>query len=245
MKAAVVTDTACELDQLWLRFRREREPALRRVLVERHFWLARIVAVRQYRLSSNPALDIRDLVQSGTLGLIQAVERFDPLRGVSFSHFASPRIHGEILDAIDRDSEVATQLAWRRQVRAERAASLRQGLDTRTDLFQELVEVAVGLAIGFMLEDTTLLLDTRRGEPAAPEPSAACQGFSDDWAARVAALPDNQRRVVEYHYLQGLSFTVVADLMGVSRARVSQLHRDALQRLRKMHTQRPEDDRYA
>src|SRR3954462_5000701 len=78
--------------ELWERFARDREPAVREELVRRNMAFAKRLALR-YRGASE---SFDDLLQVANLGLLNAVDRFDPERGIPFTAFASPTILGEL-----------------------------------------------------------------------------------------------------------------------------------------------------
>ena len=78
--------------ELWRRFVRDRDPATREELVSRNLPFAKRLA-RRYRGASE---SFDDLVQVASLALVNAVDRFDPERGIPFSAFASPTILGEL-----------------------------------------------------------------------------------------------------------------------------------------------------
>jgi len=98
---------------------------------------------------------------------------------------------------------------------------------------QALMDLAVGLAVGFMLEDTGLYA----GEDAEQRPTAyeslAWKEAIQKLAREVAGLPDRERLIVRRHYFEGLTFDQIGALLGLTKGRISQLHRAALALLKK------------
>ena len=207
----------------------------REKLFNLHFPFARSIALKLFRDRKGADIELADLCQLACAGLLQAIDRYDATRESPFRAFAAPRISGSILNGIPKLSERREQMAFRSRVRAERVKSLTgdaAGSDT-TDSLDRLIEVTVGLALGFMLDDTALV----SGDHSARQPTAY-----DDlaWKQLVAAvidsidvLPEREAAVIRQHYLEGLSFEQVGAVLGVGKSRVSQLNRSALTRLRK------------
>lgn len=222
---------------LWRRYAAARDLDTRNRLVERHLELARTVAATLYARRGALPVEFGDYLQFATLGLVEAVDHYDAERGVAFASYASVRIRGTILNALEGLSERYQQLDLRRRLRDERLESLRAqpGGATRRDPFAELADIAVGLALSRLLEGSGML-----HEPSGPDP-AYRQEFYDTTQERqlretmgalVQALPEQERRVVRYHYFQNVAFKDIAELLGVTRGRVSQIHRQALLLLR-------------
>ena len=86
-------------DLLWSEYQQTREPALRNRLVVQYAPLVKYVAGRM-RTRLPDTVDQDDLVSDGVLGLMDAIERFDPGRGLTFQTFAVPRIRGAIIDGM-------------------------------------------------------------------------------------------------------------------------------------------------
>jgi RNA polymerase sigma factor for flagellar operon FliA len=227
----LVVDPVRAEASLWRRFRFEDDLKCRETLFNRYFTLARAIAGRLFRQRMTKRLDRGDFDQFACEGLLHAIDRYDPLRGVPFGAYARRRISGNIADGIATLSEVDAQLSHRHRVEQERLRSIGK---PGSDPLAALSELAVGLAIGLMLEGTGLIdagdaVDTR---PSAYD-SLAWRETQALLVSEVARLPDSEAIVVRQHYDHGLPFAQVAQLMGVSRGRVSQLHRAALERLRK------------
>lgn len=210
---------------LWRRFRFERDFYCRENLFTRYLSLARSIAAREFRRRPAYGLERADFEQLATAGLLEAIDRFDPLQGAPFTAFAKHRIRGAIADGLARSSESGAQYSFRRRVEAERLASLNAGGGVNTDPLVQLSVVVVGLAIGVIAEAAA-------GAPIDPLESRSWREMQQAVLEEIARLPANQRMVVDAHYLKGVAFTQIAHLMGITKGRVSQLHRAAIVQIR-------------
>ncbi len=220
---------------LWRTLRDEGNPAAREELVLMHLEFARMMAAKTYSGRYNDTLDFAEYMQFASIGLIESVDRFDPSMQIGFRTFAAQRIRGAILDGIVRMSEQHQQIKARQRLVSERAASLQAGAEpasTPGALFEQLGSVAIGLALGFMLDGTTMY--------QADEPASIDNGYHrlemkqlrDQLGGLVDGLPERERMVIKYHYLNHLPFETIASLLSLSKGRISQIHRSALEQLR-------------
>jgi RNA polymerase sigma factor for flagellar operon FliA len=211
-----------------------------------HLPLVRAIAARLYRARWNDALAFEEYVQMGAVGLLEAAGRFDAGRGVTFGAFASWRIAGAILNGLERATEQHQQVAARRQWAAERVASLAADGPSGGSLEERLAalaRVAIGLAVGFMLEGSGMYCGG--GEATLQDGSAA---LADRQLGRhlrdaVRGLPLQERRVLEEHYFEHRPFADIAAALHLTRGRVSQLHKRGIERLRdRLRTDVPTTD---
>jgi len=224
--------------ELWASFKgKERSQTARERLFDLHMGFARSIARRHHREQAGADIEVSDLYQCAYTGLLEALDRFDPERGTPFRAFAAHRISGSVLDGIARASEVREQLSWRRRVRRERVRSLAECEHAdEIPAVERLAELALGLALGFMLEGTGLFEDGEAGGENAPHTayeSAAWKETVDHLQAELAALPEREQVILRQHYINGVSFDDLASLMSVSKGRISQLHGAALLLLRR------------
>src|SRR5689334_236422 len=99
---------------LWERFRDSRERTLRGRLIERYLPLARAAAARYYRLRPDESVPFEDYLQYARIGLVEAIDDYDPRREASFETYSSYRIRGAMLNGLGRESEIAAQRTfWR------------------------------------------------------------------------------------------------------------------------------------
>jgi RNA polymerase sigma factor for flagellar operon FliA len=226
--------------ELWMRFVASRDASLRLALLDVHFPFARMMAARLFARRGGLRAEFSDYLQSAVLGLIEAVDRYDPGRGVPFRQYAVRRIRGSVLDALASMSELHAQYGVPGAVR-ERIASIDgfsqsvDGKDTALLSLEQMADFTIELGIGFMLE--------RRSDDYAREQDIDIGAYErverreleEVFAALVPRLPPEFARVLRYHYFCGIGFHEIALMFGVSRARISQLHREALKRLRKLY----------
>lgn len=199
-------------------------------MVETHQPLVRILAARIYARRVGDSFEFHDVFHWGMIGLLEAIDRYRPEYGVAFKTYAEYRIRGAILDQLARTSEVASQISARRKVRQERAQAIEAD---ELAPFEMLRELSVGLAIGFMLEDSGMYLaeQERPAEDMAYR-SLELKETKRELLFNLARLPDKPQQVLRLHYLNGVPFSEVAQLMSLSKGRVSQLHTDGLALLR-------------
>ncbi len=216
--------------ELWCRFVAGRDPALRGQLIERYLGTAKKMAAYLYGRRGDNSIDFSDYLQYARVGLIEAVDRFNPDLNASFDTFASYRVRGAILNGIRRYTEKSSQKAYRQVVLRERTESLRERSDDADpqEVFEDLVDTTIGLALGYILEDSSLWNAEQTDRASDPYQSLELKRLQERIALIVKALPDRERTIIRYHYYEHMEFSVVAEILGLSKGRISQLHARAL-----------------
>lgn len=219
---------------LWTRLRLERRQEAREPLFNRYVGFARSIAYRQRPYGQSGVR--KDAEQWAYEGLLEAIDTFDPLRGSPFEAFARPRIVGSVRDGFAKHSELDAQRSQQRRIERERLRSLKERADSesREDAITALARIAAGLAIGLMLDGTRLLASEDDPDPAPDAyETLAWRQMQKRLCDEIDRLSANEATVVRQHYIHGLNFAQVADLMSLSRGRISQLHSAALIKLKK------------
>ena len=231
---------------LLIRYHRAGDLAAREELVKRCLPLARDLA-RRYTYTNEP---FDDLLQVASLGLIKAIDRFDPDRGAKFASYAAPTILGELKRHF-RDKgwalHVSRDLQERTLVVSREAEALSKRLG-RSPKSRE-VASAIGCSVEEVLEaqqaaasydaasldaptahdddGAAPLVDLLGGEDSAYELVADRDAIASGWKA----LPDVERSVLELRFRHGLDQREIGERIGYSQMHVSRLLRRALSRL--------------
>jgi RNA polymerase sigma factor for flagellar operon FliA len=200
---------------LWERFIRAREPQLRARLIERYLPLARNAAARFYRLRSDDSVPFEDYLQYARTGLVEAIDDYDPGREASFETYSGYRIRGAMLNGLGRESEIAAQRNfWR----------------TRSQ--DPLEPQGGGPAIGFLLDEGDDVAD----EAVQANPHVAVEQV--ELLTRVGSvlekLPARERELIRRHYFEQCELRVIAHELCLTPGRISQLHAQALLRIRQL-----------
>ena len=205
--------------------------AARSILIDRYLPLARQIAASLYNNRPDNDVPFDDYHQYANVGLLEAVNRFDEAQGVAFATFATYRIRGAILNGLDNHTERRRQAAFVRRNRRELVESIDQNSAEDADsAFREVVDLTVMLAIGFLLEDSGLgSLSESKNVPM--ETNAMVQ-LKQTLRDSVDTLPPNEQVVIRYHYFHHMGFSDLAEQLQLSKGRISQIHKRALERIR-------------
>ncbi|MFD2642004.1 sigma-70 family RNA polymerase sigma factor [Pseudomonas japonica] len=214
-----------EEQALWREWQALRSADARARLFFHHAPWARTVAGYFYNRYPHPLAEWNDYLSLTSQGLLQAIDGFDPLRQVRFRTYAEPFLKGAVIKGL------AAYIKDQRPVSRDRLAALSSEdrfSDTDSDL-ELVVNSAVDLAFGYFLE-----LGVIDETPPDNNPLNAYVQQDNDLSLSllVERLPERERQIIVGHYYQQLSFVQLAELLGVGKSRVSQLHGQALKRIR-------------
>ena len=242
-----IVDVDPYLATQWERWLRRRSSSARDHLIVSYAPLVKFVAGR-VGAGLPASVDPGDLVSSGVLGLIDAVERFDPQRGVKFETFATPRIRGAIYDGLreldwvprsvrSRAREVERAIAdfegrWGRAPNDDELADHLQ-ID-RTRLDQWLSTIA-STTVGPLERALDAGAEPRAlsGEvPIVPSAVVEEQEVRELVRAEIGKLPDREKLILSLYYDEGLTLAQISRVLGVSESRVPQLHSKSVLHLR-------------
>lgn len=239
--------------ELWTAYRESPSPALRSQLIEQYAPLAKYV-VDRLNLQPSGGVSYDDLISQAIVGLIEAIDRYDPARGVKFNTYAYYRIRGAVMDMLReldwvprstraKGNDIINTIArlegelGRPPTDEEVAAAMGISREQFDDMAQE-----VGGQALLSLDET---IDSDDGENSLPmgdmiadERAVSPEGYSADQDQRrvlaeaIDGLPDNERLVISLYYHDGLTLKEIGKVLGVTESRVCQLHSKAILRLR-------------
>lgn len=232
--------------ELFRRFKEEGDMDAREKLVMSHLNLVRFIA-NKFKNRGEP---IDDLIQVGCLGLLKAIDRFDPSRGLEFTTFATPTIMGEIKRHF-RDKGWSVRVPRRLQ---ELSAKVNQATDTLTSQLQRsptIAEIAdyLDATVDEVLEAmesssaySSVSLEAPSGADDDDTPSVIDRyatedsdlAFTDDRIIieeALASFSPRERDVIEMRFLKGMTQIEIAEKLGISQVQVSRLLRRTLKKI--------------
>jgi RNA polymerase sigma factor for flagellar operon FliA len=241
-------------ESLWNNFVAHHDPKLRERIIVQYAPLVKYV-VGRLAINLPTIIDSDDVISYGTIGLIDAVERFDPTRGIKFETYAIARIRGAIIDAL-RSLDASPRTA-RQRAREIEAALVELEAKLKRPPHDEEVAKHLGMEVDKYREAcvrtnvTTLSLDgllsTDDDEGGggglkafafedrdSPDPVSATERRELEVAlvGAVKNLPERERLVLSLYYYEELTMKEISKVMEISESRVCQLHAQAVLRLR-------------
>jgi len=249
----VRTDTQHAMEAVWQRFKADGDPKARERLILNYAPLVKFVAGRVG--SGLPqSVDGADLIQCGIFGLMDALEKFEPGRGIKFETYAIPRIRGAIVDELrkldwvprsvrSKAREIERTIAdleaqfKRAPTEEELATELGVSVDNLRDSLQR-VNMSSISALDEVVnvgddEGSMSLVDTIE-DLDAPDPVAIFDHAETRKivAELVEGLPERDKLVVTLYYFEGLTLKEIGRSLGVTESRICQIHTKAVLELR-------------
>jgi RNA polymerase sigma factor for flagellar operon FliA len=248
-----LTSPPAQSADCWTRFAQTRDPHLRQELILQYVPLVRYVIGRM-ALHLPAILDSEDILGYGMIGLIEAVDRFDPAHGVKFETYAIQRIRGSILDAL-RSLNLLSRSASKRARELEQAYLALQQEHGRMPTEEEVCrylhlspeEYARALqdaSHAMVSLDAATVLQGDEDEPMSllavlpdetspdPEQEAMRSELRRALIQAIEHLPERDRLVISLYYYEDLTLKEISAVLEVSESRVSQLHTAAMLKLR-------------
>ncbi len=236
-----------DLEMQWNRWLKRKNSAARDHLIVHYSPLVKFVAGR-VGAGLPSSVDPGDLIGSGVFGLIDAIERFEPDRGVKFETFAVPRIRGAIYDGLRqldwvprsvrsraRDVERAFSELEHRLGRGPTDEELAAHLNiTDAELTKWLASIA-STTIGPLDRAIAAGAEPAAGDdPAGHSPTAVVeeQELGRIMRDEIRKLPDREKLVLSLYYDEGLTLAEIGEVIGVTESRVSQIHTKSVLHLR-------------
>lgn len=244
---------SASLEESWAEFIKTRQSGARDWLITAYIPFVRFVVTR-LGIPTTGLLDVEDLVSYGVIGLINAIDRYDPARGVRFEAFATPRIRGAVIDQL-------RSLNWLPRsalARVRQMEGVLANLEQRLGRFASEGEVAAEMGVSpqryrqAVLDGNTMVLSLDAPLNASmqddemvalsdlledhdlpgPEEHTEKQELLRALIVALQHLPERERLVLTLYYQKELTMKEISKLLTVSESRVCQLHAQALTHLR-------------
>lgn len=236
-------------EELFLYYKTTGNPAVKWPLVLRYTNLVKSIALQVRGVYSSFA-QVDDVINEGLIVLLGAVDKFDPEKGIKFETFASKRVRGAIIDLArkqdwiprsvrrrsreidDANCELFSQLG-RMPTDSEMAEKLGVTVEKYQDDLSGLTLSSV-MSLEMVFEDREPQVGGLPGviEPDRPEENLLQGELFETLVTSIEKLLENEQQVLSLYYHKNLNMKEIAQVMGISTPRVSQLHTRAVQKLR-------------
>lgn len=189
-----------------------------------------------------------DLIQAGMIGLLEAARNYDASQGASFETYAGIRVRGAMLDEIRKGDWVPRSVhrKARQMAEAVREIEHKQGRDARDHEIAEAMELDLGeyykvlqdvsghrvLSIEDVGVDEDAMSNLAADQSTSPDEGLLREDFKRCLAEGISGLPERERLVLTLYYDEELNLREIGAVIGVSESRVSQIHSQALIRLK-------------
>ena len=199
------------------------------------------ILARQLRRQFGPHAHVDDLASQGREALLAAARSFDPDRGVPFRRWANLRVRGAMIDSMRSQGNLPRRVY--RKLRAVQAADLAyegtaedaagappatpEAADAK--LSDQLGTAAMAMALSFLTMKSGDALDHARDESESPEQAVSRAELATAIRAAVAERPEAERRLIERHYFDDVTFEEAARELGLSKSWASRLHARAIE----------------
>ena len=240
-----------DIAEVWREYKKTGDPYLQEELVVNYQGLVYKLAHKIVR-KLKQGTEVEDLISDGMVGLVKAIEAFEPERGFKFSTYATPVVRGSILNGLRRlywlpertrtkarnyQKAVADleQVTGRKPTEEDIAAHMEISAKEVYDIIADLssmyllsLDTPLGTedndaSVGDMVEDTGFV---------APESEFEFEEERSALRASLEKLDEREREIIECHYFEGETFESISQRLDVSKQRISQLHLRAVRKMR-------------
>ncbi len=240
------------VDAAWQAYYKEKKPALRDELMVKYLGLVHYVVNKLFKtMPSN--VDREDLVNIGVIGLSEALDRYDPNYGIKFETYAIPRIRGAIIDDLRKQDWIPRSLRSKSNKIKKVVEELEQAC--RGDVTDKTVAGHLGISESEYHQwqsqlNSTAVISLDKPHPnfddhnlyEAIEDMASTNPLEsieeDEMSAllvrMIKTLPEKSRLAIQLYYYEHLTFKEIGQILSVSESRISQIHSETMEKLRKL-----------
>lgn len=243
-----------DLNKLWSEYKEQGSQLAKDKLLAEYAPLVRYTAQRM-AVNLPRSVDVEDLFGTGIIGLIKAVESFDPALGWKFETFATHKVRGAILDDLRAQDWVPRSVRAKSRTMQKTYAQLEQSLgrvpyddevaaelgvsmSEFEDMLSEVAPTTI-ISIDEVLHDTSgdsktlTVIDTIEDPHGAnPLKDMGFQETKNILKGAIGELPEKERLVIALYHYEELTLKEIGEVLGITESRVSQIHSKAMLKLR-------------
>lgn len=235
------------IEQLWVQYKEQNDKEAKDELIIQYVSLVKIIAGRLYT-SYNAHVEYDDLLSYGIIGLIDAIDKFDHKKEIKFETYANIRIRGAIIDQI-RHMDWIPRSTRQKYKKIEEAISnlqkkhgnefsdeqvadeLNMTLEDYNKMLGEATTYSV-VSLEEKIEDSLNFDIASEAVDFQPEENYVEKEMKKILAATIDRLPEKEMRVMQSYYYSELTYKEIAEILGISESRVSQIHTKAISKLK-------------
>lgn len=247
-------------EKLWDAYFEEPSVENNNRLIEHYLHLVKPIVLRMSPLYKTTFRDYDDLISNGVLGLMDAIRKFDRDRNIKFETYAQQRIRGSVLDYMRQQDWIPSNM--RKEIKLVKRAYEEMTMELQhAPEYEEVAEyvhmptekvekiflndyqyslvhfedIISGVAYRSRFgENGTAFLQDNHTD-CIPEKSLLEQESRDMLAGYIRELPENEKLVLHLYYVKELRLKEIAEIMGLTESRISQIHRQAIDKLSKRY----------
>jgi len=235
------------IEELWKEYNEKKSSTIRDQLIIACLSYVKSTAQR-LSIYANPSQDADDLVNAGIIGLMDAIDRYNPSKGASFKNYAQHRIKGEIIDEIRsmdwvpysiRDKARKIEKAYAELERngnenpdeEDIANMLGMTLDQYRSTLVEVNRMAISLLDDIFYDDDKICSDSVNGNSVDPENQTLMTETENLVGEAIERLPEKEKLVISLYYYEEMTMKEIGKAINLTESRVCQLHSSAILRL--------------
>lgn len=231
-------------DKMWREYQVHSDNEIKNRLIEEYAYIIKIVSSRMYNYYGGK-VEFDDLMGFGALGLIDAIDKFDPFKGVKFESYAQIRIRGAIIDNLRKLDWVPRSLRAKSKLIVKCIYELENKLNrdvTTEDISKELnmtnkeIDDTIKEIHSFNISSLDDIILNKGEQPLDrtedPQSIIEAKEYKNLIANIISNLPEKEKIVVTLYYYEELSYKEIGKVVGLSESRISQIHSKAIKRIR-------------
>lgn len=242
MSSTVLTNI--QEEELWRLWKLSRDVDAYHKLIDRYRPLAKSIAHKQYLQLGHNEVELEDFYQTAMVGLMEAIDRFEPSLGTQFSTFATFRIKGIVHQEIGRYSE-RRNVYLNNTRKREKVESISHEAkeNPHENEFEEFVDITLGLAIDNLLTDMSQEVEHEQ-DTKDPYHGQVFGQIKKILTDIVDAMQSPDDLIVRYHYFYHMAFSEIGRIFGFSITTVYRIHGRALRMIRRVYERQFEFEKY-
>ncbi|MBE3592651.1 MAG: FliA/WhiG family RNA polymerase sigma factor [Thermoanaerobacter sp.] len=237
-------------EDIWKTYNSNKDPNLRNEIIIKYMPLVKHI-VKKLIISDITQSEYEDLINQGVIGLIDAIEKYQPSKGVKFETYATLRIRGEIIDYLRRKDWMPRSLK-KKYKKIEKTVETLQQKYNREPTVEEITE-ACGLNETDVLKTLSYInvsninsleeaiennfklhAISNNVELKNPEEEVLYKELKRKLASAIESLPNKERLVITLYYYEDLNYKDISKILNLTESRISQIHTKAIKRIREM-----------